>query len=390
MPPMKSRRLFEASPEEIAAEEPHVATPLRLESQPDLNEIAGLVRLPLELFDAIVENYEDATPLDEFYYTFDFPTVDSYYERINVFTALSQTCRSLREMTLYRLWDRLDNCRVPRTRTAWSKYVMVALERKAKGMVESPVRHYVRDSKPDTALEALHNMLPNLPNLRTIHMGDWKLELPNVTTLFIPDSASVFQRICPNAVHIRCVGGPGKPVISQLTDTTEVFDGRVYWTDPKVIDRLVKKAPNLRKLEIRSSDAFFYIYRSVDWVTVVSRLAPLDKLSELILSFATADERPSDAAGIAAARLLLQQSGAIGERRLVIRRFDQSGEYKTSSPLLANIYAGREIYGNPQYYAYPKHARGRDSEHTFGNIQRGFTSYRNKYCTAVYGGNRNA
>ncbi|KAJ7489218.1 hypothetical protein FB451DRAFT_1224059 [Mycena latifolia] len=344
MPPRKSRRLLKASsspePEEITAEETNVASPFRPDDEPDLKAGAGLLRLPPELFDAIIENF-DTTLLDEFYY-YSGPPDQNCYERTDVLTALSQTCRYVRNFTLHRLWERLDICRVPeRARASWFKYAMVALERKANGIAESPVRHYVRtltlmfsNSKPDAAVEAFQNMIINLLNLRAIHVihctipgfsnGDWDLELPNVTRLFIPDGASVFQRICPNAAHIRCVGGIGERVLSALTDATEIFDGKVSWMElkPEFVDRIVANAPNLRTIEIRPHwHDYSFGGGFVQWTQTISRLAPLKKLSTLILSFPTVEEKPGDAVSILAARLLFRGSTVVGEKRLVIRRF---------------------------------------------------------------------
>jgi hypothetical protein len=99
--------------------------------------------LPPELFDAIIENYQ-TLPSTFYYDTFDIPDL-KYYERNEVLTALSQTCRALRGLTLPRLWARLDLCRVPeRARTTWYKYTMLAIERKAKGIAVSPLRYHVR------------------------------------------------------------------------------------------------------------------------------------------------------------------------------------------------------------------------------------------------------
>lgn len=142
MPPKKSRRL-DVPPEEGAQEKaPDVQKP-RSEDEPDPNAGLALVQLPPELFDAIIENYS-TLPTTFYYDTGDIPAL-KYYERTDVLTALSQTCRALRHITLHRLWARLDICRVPeKSRLTWYKYTMRALERKANGIAVSPVRHHVR------------------------------------------------------------------------------------------------------------------------------------------------------------------------------------------------------------------------------------------------------
>ncbi|KAJ7705567.1 hypothetical protein B0H17DRAFT_670886 [Mycena rosella] len=330
MPSKKSRRLENgAAPLEDASNAANTDLPL--------------ADLPPELFDAIIENYS-TLPTTFYYDTANIPDL-KYYQRTDALTALSQTCRALREITLPRLWARLDICRVPeRARATWYKYTMLALERKANGIATSPVRLHVRTltllfskMQPDAALAALWNMLPKLPNLRTIHvincktpgfaksLADAKLELPNVTRLFLPTEASVLQRICPNATHIRCTGGSGMSLLSAVTRKTEVFDGMADWTDPKLVERLVKNAPNLRTLELRRPVNYGLGVHSQNkapavWAQIIPKLAPLKNLVELILTFPAADEKPDDAASVAAARGLLRSSSGTAERRLVVRR----------------------------------------------------------------------
>jgi hypothetical protein len=198
-------------------------------------------------------------------------------------------------------------------------------------------------------------MLPKLPNLRTIQvitcktpgfaksLADSKLALPNVTTLLIPDQVSALQRVCPNATHVRCGGGSGAALISALTNKTEVFDGMVDWKLLSLVDRkplcdliyssnqlcslagLVKKAPNLRKLELRrpvNSGLGIESQNTVpkEWSQVIPKLALLKKLVELVLTFPAAEDKPGDAALVEAARTLMRDKSAVaGERRLVVR-----------------------------------------------------------------------
>ncbi|KAJ7074941.1 hypothetical protein B0H15DRAFT_956911 [Mycena belliarum] len=303
-----------------------------------------LARLPPELFDAIIETYE--TLPSTFCYTTE--TIDSkYFERSDALTALSQTCRTLREITLHRLWARLDICRVPaRAEGSWYKYIMLALERKANGIADSPLRYHVRTltlllskNNPDAALAALWTMLPKLPNLRTIHvthcktlglaksLADAKLELPNVTALFLPSEGSVFLRLCPNATHVRCLAGSGASLLSSLTPKIEVFDGVLDWRDATSIDRLVKYAPNLHTLELRRPVNYFS-FRAITLLDgaalqgaqSIRKLAPLKKLAKLILTFPVADEKPGDTDSVAAARVLLRTGSGAVERTLVVQR----------------------------------------------------------------------
>ncbi|KAJ6466825.1 hypothetical protein C8R45DRAFT_839033 [Mycena sanguinolenta] len=344
MPPRNTRRRLGSSPEDEKSKEFNSPSTTRSEDECDSNTGLFLVQLPPELFDAIIENYR-TLPSPFFYSTHNIPEL-KYYERNDALTALSQTCRALRDMTLPRLWARLDICRVPeRARLTWYKYTMQAIERKANGIAVSPVRHHVRTltlmfskSQPDAALAALWNMLSKLPNLRTIQvitcktpgfaksLTDSKLELPNVTTLFLPNEASVFQRICPNATHVCSVGGTGASLMSALTEKIEIFDGMVDWTDLKLqVVGLLKHAPNLHTLEFRRPvNAGLGIASQntapAEWKQIVPKLAPLKKLTKLILTFPAAEEMPDDAASIEAARTLMRKSVVADERQLVVRR----------------------------------------------------------------------
>ncbi|KAJ7770267.1 hypothetical protein DFH07DRAFT_1058074 [Mycena maculata] len=309
MPPRRSRRL-KVSPEGSAAPEVPDAPKPSPTDEPDPNAGLALVQLPAELFDAIIDNYWTIPP--KFYFpSSDVPAL-KYYERTDALTALSQTCRALRNITLHRLWARLDISRVPeRARLSWYKYVMPELQRKANGIVTSPVRHHVRILTLMLSKNSCYQL--QYPGL----CEEAKLELPNVTTLFLRNNVSVFQRICPNAVHIRCVGGSGAAPLSGLTARTERVDGPFDWTDMKLVE-----PPNLRTLGIRTLVHASSIIDEgpAEWAQAIPKLALLKKLSELILTLPGVDETPNDVASIAATRTLMRTSTVAGERRLVIRR----------------------------------------------------------------------
>jgi hypothetical protein len=146
MPPKKLRRVQEASPAVNSSEETHDISNSRRNNEPDKNAGAGLLKLPTELIDAILENY-DVKCLSEFYGPDGHRAPNqSFFERTDALTALSQTCIALRNLTLHRLWERLDICRLPKdsSNRLWHQYTMSALERKANGIATSPVRHHVR------------------------------------------------------------------------------------------------------------------------------------------------------------------------------------------------------------------------------------------------------
>ncbi|KAJ6598273.1 hypothetical protein DFH09DRAFT_1356584 [Mycena vulgaris] len=296
MPPKQSRRHFDSTPEENATEA--YVLPKSCLNEPDPNADAELIRLPYELIDEILDNY-DAMPLDD--HDGNKLPDPKCYERTGALTALSQTCKTLRNISLHRLWERLDICRVPkRSGGIWYKYTM---------------------SKPGAAdaLAALCKMPPKLPNLRMIHvincktpgfsksLGDAKLKLLNVTKLLLPKRRAYSSAYAPTRFTYAASAAP-----------TEIVHGPVDWSDLKLVDHLVKNAPNLRTLEIQP-----YTYHNIrgygDWMRVISSLASLKSLSTLILSFPSTTEQPGDAASITAARLFLRKS--VGERRLGIQRF---------------------------------------------------------------------
>ncbi|KAJ7769683.1 hypothetical protein DFH07DRAFT_938232 [Mycena maculata] len=330
-----------------------VEAPLVPTSEPNPNAGVPLLQLSTELFDKIFADY--STIPDAFYInTHSLHDLSKFFERTDALTALSQTCRAMRDITLPRLWTRLDICRItdPVQISQWyeTPIIMAALERKASGIAVSIVRQHVQtltlllsSHEPDAPLTALWNMLPKLPNLRKIQLlasacgtevlkktlGNAKLELPNVTTLFLEDgNAEFFQRICPNTTHIRCVAefveGSGGDLLLALTPKTERLDGMIDWRDLSLVDRLVANAPNLRTLEIRRPvDAELRIFSQdkapAEWAQMIPKLVSLKHLAELVLTFPGEHEAADDAASIAAARMLMRTSRVAGPRRLVIR-----------------------------------------------------------------------
>ncbi|KAJ7770280.1 hypothetical protein DFH07DRAFT_806329 [Mycena maculata] len=342
--PLMSEDPSELTPPDATAPQPP-PQPCSENRQPNPNSGLLLLQLPPELFDEIIGFYSIIP--DTYYFNgHDLNDLPKFFERTGVLTALSQTCRALKDITLHRLWMRLDICRITDSaRLPWYEQPMTALERKANGIAESPMRHHVRTLtivlgeyyEPDTPLAALWDMLRRLPNLRKIHvlactckatvlaesLVEANLQLPNVTTLFVPDHLTgVFQRICPNVTHFRC---SEVPLLSALTSKTQRVDGMIDWRDPEFVDRLIKRAPNLRTLEIRRPVDFQRHINLQDtapseWVQVIPKLASLKQLSELILTFPSELEGVHDAESIAAARSLMETSPFAGQRRLVTRR----------------------------------------------------------------------
>ncbi|KAJ6551331.1 hypothetical protein B0H19DRAFT_1073052 [Mycena capillaripes] len=202
---------------------------------------------------------------------------------------------------------------------------MPAIERKVNGIAVLPCGiMFAGKSKPAVRLAALWKMLPKLPNLRTIpghhlqdsgfakSLTDSKLELPNVTALFLPRVVSVFQRICTNATHVYCVGGNGAALLSGLTDKTEYpadqFDQPIWKRRQNGAEFLHAWAPAPRQLGARHHAAVRHHLNGSK-----SFLLALKQLTELILTCPAAEENPGDVASIEAARTLLQKSTISGE-----------------------------------------------------------------------------
>ncbi|CAL1702730.1 unnamed protein product [Somion occarium] len=315
-------------------------------------QIPALAKLPAELFDEII-SYLRVLPLS-FYY-------DTYYdkargnlphpqfrERTDALRALSATCRALRDISYHRLWSRLDICWVPSEEAGtWYKYVMQSLQTKSKGVVSSSdyLKESIRTitlmlSKSDVAptMTALRDLLEALPNLSTIQVitcripGDFGratqgLSCPNVRTVVIPTDCHAVLKACPNTMHVRCAGGSGVTLIGSLKfSKCETLDGMINWVkDMKTVDRLIKNAPNLRKIEIRRPVCFGLGIMSQNkapeqWSLVISKLSGLPKLRVIVLSFPGLEELPSDLVSIQKAREVLRKSKLQEERKLIVRR----------------------------------------------------------------------
>ncbi|CAL1702731.1 unnamed protein product [Somion occarium] len=296
-------------------------------------QIPALAKLPAELFDEII-SYLRVLPLS-FYY-------DTYYdkargnlphpqfrERTDALRALSATCRALRDISYHRLWSRLDICWVPSEEAGtWYKYVMQSLQTKSKGVVSSS----------DYLKESIRDLLEALPNLSTIQVitcripGDFGratqgLSCPNVRTVVIPTDCHAVLKACPNTMHVRCAGGSGVTLIGSLKfSKCETLDGMINWVkDMKTVDRLIKNAPNLRKIEIRRPVCFGLGIMSQNkapeqWSLVISKLSGLPKLRVIVLSFPGLEELPSDLVSIQKAREVLRKSKLQEERKLIVRR----------------------------------------------------------------------
>jgi len=299
-----------------------------------------------ELFNEIL-SYFRTLPSTYYAATQDVCSLNRYRERSDFLRALSQTSRTLRSIALPLLWARLDAWYVPnRAKGTWYKYMMLELKRKADGVRKTKHLHsyiqvltfQITKSSLEDALSSLTALLkvPTLANLRTIHVIDCDspgpltkalsgVKLPSVRTVIVPNSAHGVLRSCPNVVEVRCVGGSGKELVGALKlCKCEVFEGYVDWT-PKLMERLIKNAPLLSKIEIRRPvnnglGILSQNYAPPEWATVIPRLSQLPNLTVIHLTFPGKDILASDEASIKAARAALLASAAKDKKELHVRR----------------------------------------------------------------------
>ncbi|PSR71358.1 hypothetical protein PHLCEN_2v12770 [Hermanssonia centrifuga] len=109
--------------------------------------VPKLASIPAELFDEIM-SYFPTLPHQWYYDTVTAGIPDlRYAERTMVLQALAMSCKAVREVSLPRLWSRIDCCWVPPSSNGtWYKYVMQELQRKSKGVLaaDAALRGYVR------------------------------------------------------------------------------------------------------------------------------------------------------------------------------------------------------------------------------------------------------
>ncbi|KAJ7663862.1 hypothetical protein DFH06DRAFT_1128238 [Mycena polygramma] len=169
-----------------------------------------------------------------------------------------------------------------------------------------PNAHLPLIQLPPELFDAIIELYTTLP--LTFYHDTQNLPEPQYLGL-LTSEVSGLQRICPNATHVRCIGGTGTTLISALTKKTEVFDGLVDWKDLKFVDRLIKKAPT--QVELRGPVKWGKWLASQnevpqEWNQVIPKRAALTKLAELTVTFPAAEDKPCDSAVIEAARTLMR------------------------------------------------------------------------------------
>ncbi|KAJ7574461.1 hypothetical protein C8J56DRAFT_472806 [Mycena floridula] len=312
---------------------------LQVSATPDVTATESSIRLlslPVELFELVLDNFQGFP--SETWLHVSYPD-QALQERTLAFRALSQTCKALRQVMLHRLWENLETIWVPvRAKGIWHKYVMQALKRKADAVVKSDVRHLVRtltvmftNSNATETLASFTGLLKALPNLQKLHVlssGRAKefnkavsgLLLPTVKTLYIPDTASGLLRACPNVTHIRNVQGLGSPILGPALKGLkfEVIDGKFWW-DNKEFDRFFKHAKYLREIEFAEIPG----NHCGPWKDCIEKLGNLSNISTIRLTYGT---EPVDLAAVEAARKVLRESKAAGQKHLVVKGGQRNAE----------------------------------------------------------------
>lgn len=113
----------------------------------DLVNAVPFARLPPELFDEII-SYFPILPPTFYANTAPVPIPSlNHRQRTDVLRALSQSCRSLRQVAFPRLWRRLDVCFVPESSSgSWYQFCNANLKKKAEGVINSghTLQNYIR------------------------------------------------------------------------------------------------------------------------------------------------------------------------------------------------------------------------------------------------------
>ncbi|KAL1762700.1 hypothetical protein FB107DRAFT_285151 [Schizophyllum commune] len=196
---------------------------------------SGFPTLPLEILLEVIDYFAKVlptTPAEELY---TYPSPRTYLDRRDVLTALSQTCRALRQRLLPLLWRDMQAFASTANITAkswrgswreWRRSVNKELDRQCSAVFRAPnIAPYVETvtvALTDFATDGLPlfaHVLSLLANLKTLHIVHLaydcynllnvfdKLRLPTVKTMVLPVvplSAGALLRSCPNVEHFIC------------------------------------------------------------------------------------------------------------------------------------------------------------------------------------------
>ncbi|KAF7378051.1 hypothetical protein MSAN_00229100 [Mycena sanguinolenta] len=198
----------------------------------------------------------------------------AYRERPETLRALSQTCRTFREISLPLYWEHVEACFVSRSSEPWSTRVALVLLDRCKGLLRPESQHlalHVRVFSVSlsshhiaTAVSSFAKCLASLPNLDTLHIlylqSQWErnvtaafktVKLPAVKTIILPSHAHGILRACPNVRDVSC----NEEVGEQLLDTLIQHCPKVkriqdFEVTNEVLDELSQGLPKLREIAV--------------------------------------------------------------------------------------------------------------------------------------------
>ncbi|CAE6398930.1 unnamed protein product [Rhizoctonia solani] len=205
-----------------------------------INSSRGFLALPNELISQIISYFPEiktAHILMNPTFIGNWENPENYFERFNVLRALSQLCRLSRIIYLPLLWERFQVCLATDPDGQWFRSIGLAIERKSKGMLESPhLWPYVRvvtvslsrfqTSKVLPPFVALLGVLPNVHTLEVPHAHSQITKalkaafggnvFSSIQKIILPTCAHEILRCCPEVREVTCNEDDGGRLVSAL------------------------------------------------------------------------------------------------------------------------------------------------------------------------------
>ena len=229
--------------------------------------IPHFLRLPVELFDMILEYYPEP-PEDSVILTNAIGVDAKYGERGQLLRALSGTCRALRNKCLPLAWEHIEACVIYPEKGTWYKQVSKRLQSVSEVLCNCPhltqhvrygnIRSYGYEGKTDiflisvatvtltrcstdTVLPAFAEclgVLPNLHTLRIIHAHSQMTtalknsfegkQYPQIRKIILPSCAHNILRACPQAREVICNEDDGSKLITAIASACKNVESLHY------------------------------------------------------------------------------------------------------------------------------------------------------------------
>ncbi|KAF8217984.1 hypothetical protein K438DRAFT_1952843 [Mycena galopus ATCC 62051] len=198
----------------------------------------------------------------------------AYRTRPETLRALSQTCRSFRNIFLPLFWDHVESCFTSTSGAAWSIRVADVLLDRCKGLMEPENRALALHVRVFSVSLSSHHIaaivplfaqcLQSLPNLSTLHIlylgsksqrtvtaAFKKITLHAVQTIILPSYAHAILRACPNVRDVSCNEEIGEKLFDTLLlrcPKVERIQGFGVTLDR--LNELSKSLPELRQVAV--------------------------------------------------------------------------------------------------------------------------------------------